>query len=236
VLKFWEKLPKRQLHVVQVERRESRKIVVTRVARFFMLLSVACVACRSARAAGPPPQLQQGVVVTATLRTAVRLTATVDGVKVQGGNLDVPEASVRVQLPHLIPTQDMSATAALAGLTVIENILIEGSNVRGDAYLLRVELFGEWSGPKSHRATISFHLSGMSLSALEKIQAVVGTQPSGADVHGLALEADSSRGTTVSVARRQTVPVFIGWFIPKETLEGELTQLHGECEVTLQVP
>jgi len=189
-----------------------------------------------ALAAGPLPQLQQGVVVTATLRTAVRLTATVEGVRIQGGNLDLPETSVRVRLPQLILTQDMSATGALAGLTVIENISIEGSDQKGDAYLLPVELFGEWSGPKSRRATISFRLPSSSWSALEKVRAVVGTQPSGADLRALAPEADGSRGTTVSVARRQTVPVFIGWFIPKETLEGEAVPLQGECEVTLQVP
>ena len=190
-----------------------------------------------ALAAGPLPPLQQGVVVSATLRTAVRLTATVEGVRIQGGNLDLPETSVRVRLPQLILTQDMSAAAALAGLTVIENISIEGSDQKGDAYLLPIELSGEWSGPKSRRATISFRLPSTSWSAPEKVRAVVGTQPSGADLRALAAEADASGGSmNISLPRRQTVPVFIGWFIPKETFEGEPTQLQGECEVTLQVP
>ncbi|MGD0922736.1 MAG: hypothetical protein ABSA70_13365 [Terriglobia bacterium] len=199
------------------------------------VLWVSLGAWEGALVAEPPPQLQQGVVVTATLRTAVRLTATVEGVRIQGGNLDLPETSVRVRLPQLILTQDMSA-AALAGLTVIENISIEGSDVTGDAYLLPVELFGEWSGPKSHRATISFRLPSISWSALQKVLAVVGTQPSGADLRALAREADASGSMNISLSRRQTVPVFIGWFIPKEGLEGEPTPLQGECEVTLQVP
>lgn len=200
------------------------------------VLWVSLGAWEGALAAGPLPQLQQGVVVTATLRTAVRLTATVEGVRIQGGNLDVPEASVRVRLPQLILTQDMSATGALAGLTVIENISIEGSDVSGDAYLLPVELFGEWSGPKSRRATISFRLPSISWSALEKVLAVVGTQPSGADLRALAAKADPSGSMNISLPRHQAVPVFIGWFIPKETLEGEAVPLQGECEVTLQVP
>jgi hypothetical protein len=207
-----------------------------RLIRLLAVLLVSLGAWEGALAVGPLPPLQQGVVVTATLRTAVRLTVAVKGVRIQTGNLDLPETSVRVRLPQLLLGKDTLATGTPAGLTVIENISIEGSDLRGDAYLLPLELLGEWSGPKSRRATTSFRLSGTSLSVPQKILAVVGTQPSGADLRALAAEADNSGGTTVSVARREAVPVFIGWFIPKEGLEGEPTPLQGQCEVTLRVP